>query len=356
MRKFIKNKKRNKRSYFHMMPAVFLSLFLILEVFLLTGMCGKIIPRNRWMIHDGNDVKELYLTLDDKDVNILELLKENGVELKENDFYVTDLKNEKKDIYVNRAFDVCVNFLGEEQMVCVKKGDCVGDVLIKLGISLEDGYVITPEIDSVVLKDTKIEIKKDDSLKEFRKDEYIKKQDHDYKNLKQTNLKKEETKSLNGKNFNVKKNDNRFDKKQKDKKQKEETKIKKLDKKTKNKNILPTQKKAEKKQAHGLNENKNVKGVPEGYQYLTNGKVTAYAPTGRRTSTGTVPKPGRTIAMDPKVAPPNSKVYIEGVGERIVEDSGSALRKGRIKADVFMGNKGECRNFGKKSLNIYIKK
>ena len=309
-----------------MMPAVFLSLFLILEVFLLTGMCGKIIPRNRWMIHDGNDVKELYLTLDDKDVNILELLKENGVELKENDFYVTDLKNEKKDIYVNRAFDVCVNFLGEEQMVCVKKGDCVGDVLIKLGISLEDGYVITPEIDSVVLKDTKIEIKKDDSLKEFRKDEYIKKQDHDYKNLKQTNLKKEETK------------------------------IKKLDKKTKNKNILPTQKKAEKKQAHGLNENKNVKGVPEGYQYLTNGKVTAYAPTGRRTSTGTVPKPGRTIAMDPKVAPPNSKVYIEGVGERIVEDSGSALRKGRIKADVFMGNKGECRNFGKKSLNIYIKK
>lgn len=325
-----------------MMPAVFLSLFLILEVFLLTGMCGKIIPRNRWMIHDGNDVKELYLTLDDKDVNILELLKKNGVELKENDFYVTDFKNEKKDIYVNRAFDVCVNFLGEEQMVCVKKGDCVGDVLIKLGVSLEDGYVITPEIDSVVLKDTKIEIKKD---------EYIKKQDHDYKNLRQTNLKKEETKSLNGKGLNVKKNDNRFDKKQK-----EETKIKKLDKKTKNKNIVPTQKKAEKKQDNGLNENKNVKGVPEGYQYLTNGKVTAYAPTGRRTSTGTVPKPGRTIAMDPKVAPPNSKVYIEGVGERIVEDSGSALRKGRIKADVFMGNKGECRNFGKKSLNIYIKK
>ena len=330
-----------------MMPAVFLSLFLILEVFLLTGMCGKIIPRNRWMIHDGNDVKELYLTLDDKDVNILELLKENGVELKENDFYVTDLKNEKKDIYVNRAFDVCVNFLGEEQMVCVKKGDCVGDVLIKLGISLEDGYVITPEIDSVVLKDTKIEIKKD---------EHTKKQDYGFKNLRQTNLKKEETKSLNDKNFNVKKNDNKFDKKQKDKKQKEETKIKKLDKKTKNKNIHPIQKKAEKKQAHGLNENKNFKGVPEGYQYLTNGKVTAYAPTGRRTSTGTVPKPGRTIAMDPKVAPPNSKVYIEGVGERIVEDSGSALRKGRIKADVFMGNKGECRNFGKKSLNIYIKK
>src|SRR5262245_59261035 len=54
-------------------------------------------------------------------------------------------------------------------------------------------------------------------------------------------------------------------------------------------------------------------------------KLTAYSGPqlgGARaiTATGTCARAGRTVAVDPKVIPLGSRVYIEGVGERIAED------------------------------------
>ena len=70
------------------------------------------------------------------------------------------------------------------------------------------------------------------------------------------------------------------------------------------------------------------------------------------TRSGTVVEEGRTIAADWSVLEPGTKVYIDGIGERIVEDTGGAivdkcidvyvedlevaLQGGRHKADVWI--------------------
>ena len=72
------------------------------------------------------------------------------------------------------------------------------------------------------------------------------------------------------------------------------------------------------------------------------------------TRSGTIVEEGRTIAADWSVLPAGTKVFIEGVGERIVEDTGGdimdkcidiyvedvdvALRGGRHMADVWVMN------------------
>ncbi|MDL2254053.1 hypothetical protein LJC49_08325 [Ruminococcaceae bacterium OttesenSCG-928-I18] len=48
------------------------------------------------------------------------------------------------------------------------------------------------------------------------------------------------------------------------------------------------------------------------------------------TASGTVPTPGLTCAADWNVLPPGTWLYIEGVGLRRVEDSGSAIKGKRL--------------------------
>jgi len=53
------------------------------------------------------------------------------------------------------------------------------------------------------------------------------------------------------------------------------------------------------------------------------------------TATMTVPQAEHTIAVDPKVIPLGSRVYVQGLGWRVAEDVGAAI-KGRI-IDLYMG-------------------
>jgi 3D (Asp-Asp-Asp) domain-containing protein len=73
--------------------------------------------------------------------------------------------------------------------------------------------------------------------------------------------------------------------------------------------------------------------------------------THRRTASGQVPRPGITVAADPTVWPMGSCVRIEGVGERIVQDRGSAIRGARL--DVFFGTHTEALRFGRKLLVVH---
>lgn len=71
------------------------------------------------------------------------------------------------------------------------------------------------------------------------------------------------------------------------------------------------------------------------------------------TSSGTKVKEGRTIAVDPKVIPIGSTVYIEDVGLRRAEDTGSAIKGARI--DVFIEDLEEALEFGvKKNKKVYV--
>lgn len=62
------------------------------------------------------------------------------------------------------------------------------------------------------------------------------------------------------------------------------------------------------------------------------------------TATGTSARAGRTIAVDPTVIPLGSRVYIEGIGERIAEDVGGGVRGQHI--DLYLSSLPEAREFG----------
>jgi uncharacterized protein YabE (DUF348 family) len=74
------------------------------------------------------------------------------------------------------------------------------------------------------------------------------------------------------------------------------------------------------------------------------------------TATGTIAKrnPGgySTIAVDPKVIPLGTKVYVEGYGFAIAEDTGGAIKGNRI--DVYFNSYNESIIWGVKQVNVYI--
>jgi len=71
-----------------------------------------------------------------------------------------------------------------------------------------------------------------------------------------------------------------------------------------------------------------------------------------RTSNGTTPKEGRTIAVDPKVIPYGSIVYIQDYGYFIAEDCGGDIKQSRI--DIFTNSHETAIQQGRKVANVWI--
>ncbi|WP_053373393.1 3D domain-containing protein [Paenibacillus sp. FJAT-27812] len=71
------------------------------------------------------------------------------------------------------------------------------------------------------------------------------------------------------------------------------------------------------------------------------------------TASGSRVKEGRTIAVDPKVIPIGWWVYIEGIGFRRAEDTGSAIKGNKI--DVYFDSNKTANKFGrKKGFTVYV--
>jgi len=60
----------------------------------------------------------------------------------------------------------------------------------------------------------------------------------------------------------------------------------------------------------------------------------------------------KVIAVDPKVIPLGSKVWVEGYGEAIAGDTGGAIKGNRI--DVLVGSDGSADNWGRKSVKVKV--
>ena len=75
------------------------------------------------------------------------------------------------------------------------------------------------------------------------------------------------------------------------------------------------------------------------------------------TASGTQARPG-VVAVDPKVIPLGTKLYIESLDGRpdygfaIAEDTGGAIKGNKI--DLFFNTKAECYSFGRRKVNVYI--
>ena len=87
--------------------------------------------------------------------------------------------------------------------------------------------------------------------------------------------------------------------------------------------------------------------------------VTAYCPCvkccGKSdgiTATGTKATEGRTIAVDPRKIPYGTEVEIEGVGVRIAEDCGGAIKGNRI--DLYFDSHQDALNFGRQTKQVTI--
>ena len=92
---------------------------------------------------------------------------------------------------------------------------------------------------------------------------------------------------------------------------------------------------------------------------LGNYKLTFYCPcekcngvAGAKTASGTTPTEGRTIAVDSSVIPLGSRVYIEGYGVFIAEDTGGAIKNSKI--DVFVSSHDRAYELGVQYANIYL--
>ncbi|MBC8080554.1 MAG: G5 domain-containing protein, partial [Gorillibacterium sp.] len=107
-------------------------------------------------------------------------------------------------------------------------------------------------------------------------------------------------------------------------------------------------------------------GVPLSYKrILSNVTLTAYSAhaesTGKSqgdagfgiTRTGTKVTEGRTIAVDPGTIPLGWWVYIEGIGYRRAEDTGSAVKGSKI--DVYYDSESYAQQFGlKRGYTVYV--
>ena len=97
--------------------------------------------------------------------------------------------------------------------------------------------------------------------------------------------------------------------------------------------------------------------TPEGYvRYKKKiyGEATAYTWGGGasgHTSIGLWPKRG-IVAVDPRVIPYYTKLYIPGYGMAIAGDTGGAIVGTRI--DLFMDSLSECYQWGRRDVEIYI--
>ena len=101
----------------------------------------------------------------------------------------------------------------------------------------------------------------------------------------------------------------------------------------------------------------------KGYKlvYLGDFKLTHYCCEKRKhicgtgngiTATGTEVTAGRSIAVDPKVIPYGSQVYIEGYGFRIAEDCGGAVKKQHI--DIAVSTHDEALQIGVKRGGVWL--
>ncbi len=95
--------------------------------------------------------------------------------------------------------------------------------------------------------------------------------------------------------------------------------------------------------------------APSGLSYskkISNVKAVSYHFSGNPHGSYGLPCTYGTVAVDPKVIPLGSTIYIEGYGYAIANDVGSSI-KGNV-IDVYMEYGPQCYTWGARRVNVYI--
>lgn len=107
-------------------------------------------------------------------------------------------------------------------------------------------------------------------------------------------------------------------------------------------------------------QNNSLTGAPENYQKVLSMTATAYAPGaadngkwGDQTYVGTTVKKG-VVAVDPRVIPMGTKLWVEGYGYATADDQGSAIKGNRI--DLAFNDYKTAQNYGIQDVKVYVLK
>ena len=78
-------------------------------------------------------------------------------------------------------------------------------------------------------------------------------------------------------------------------------------------------------------------------------QLTAYEWTGNRCANGEYPVVGYSCASN--YFPLGTRLYIDGIGERVVTDTGGMSNN---VVDIYMGDPGTCIQFGRQSATVHV--
>jgi uncharacterized protein YabE (DUF348 family) len=307
--------------------------------------------------------KDVIVNIDGKDTDIVSfrsdiksILLRNNIILGPKDKIQPNVENRIKDgdtIYIKRAVNVEVAVDGTELKIASSE-DNIGKFLQVEGITLYEKDKITPSLDSNISEGMKIEIIRVDH-KIITEKESI---DFSTEVRKDDNLEKGNSKVIQ---------EGIFGEREKSINVVYENGIEV------SREVISDVVKSEPTNQIVVQGTMNVLaysrgGNPVAYNKVVKMRATAYEP---RTS-GSKKRPGQenveytaigtiakrsvnnysTIAVDPRVIPLGTKVYVEGYGFAIAEDTGGAIKGNRI--DVFFNTYGEVDNWGVKNVNVYI--
>lgn len=93
---------------------------------------------------------------------------------------------------------------------------------------------------------------------------------------------------------------------------------------------------------------KNSQNAEKG-SFIGSYQLTAYIATGNRCASGVYPTVNHTVACNS--IPLGTKIYIEGYGEFVVEDTGGMA--GNV-IDIFVADYGSAIQFGRRTANVYV--
>lgn len=105
----------------------------------------------------------------------------------------------------------------------------------------------------------------------------------------------------------------------------------------------------------GLGTQRGHNGVPNKYTRVLTMEASAYSSqdpgNGKYTATGSRLRKG-LVSVDPKVIPLGTKLYIEGYGYAVADDTGGAIRGHRI--DLAYDTRAEALQFGRQTVKVYV--
>ncbi len=78
-------------------------------------------------------------------------------------------------------------------------------------------------------------------------------------------------------------------------------------------------------------------------------QLTAYEWTGNRTASGAWPQEGVTVASN--YFPIGTRLYIDGIGERVVQDTGGMANS---VIDIYLGDPSACIQFGRQNATVRV--